>query len=132
MTQSRLSGKSIEVLRDALRTERRRLPQRARALRAGAQQLGQSQADESSTGAHQADAASDLTEQEIVLALEVAERERLRPVDQALQRLEDGTFGVCTNCDKPILADRLRALPWTEHCLDCARLKMGAGQQAPR
>ena len=41
-------------------------------------------------------------------------------VDAALDRLKDGTFGICENCGKPIPIARLKALPWTTLCIDCA------------
>ena len=41
----------------------------------------------------------------------------------AMKRIEDGTFGTCTNCGRPISEERLEALPWAELCIDCARLR---------
>src|SRR5579871_5646931 len=81
--------------------------------------LGASQADE--TGA-EADEATDLVDEEVELALESAARQKLAEVEAALQRIAAGTYGSCANCGKPISIDRLRALPWTTTCLDCANL----------
>ena len=52
--------------------------------------------------------------------------DRLVEVEQALERIEEGTYGICTNCGQPIQAGRLEALPEAELCIDCQR-KEGAG-----
>lgn len=45
-------------------------------------------------------------------------------VDDALTRVEAGTYGVCANCGRPIPAGRLEARPFAEHCVSCAE-KLG-------
>jgi RNA polymerase-binding transcription factor len=47
--------------------------------------------------------------------------EQLADVDKALERMEEGTYGICTNCGKAILPERLEALPYAELCIDCQR-----------
>jgi DnaK suppressor protein len=44
---------------------------------------------------------------------------RLRSVKDAIRRIEDGTYGACLRCDAEISAKRLKAVPWTEYCLEC-------------
>jgi RNA polymerase-binding protein DksA len=46
----------------------------------------------------------------------------LAEIDAALARIEDGTYGTCTNCGKEIAVARLEAQPWAILCIDCARL----------
>jgi DnaK suppressor protein len=48
-------------------------------------------------------------------------QEQLLDVNKALDRIEEGTYGICTNCGQPIQAERLEALPWAELCIDCQR-----------
>ena len=43
------------------------------------------------------------------------------PVLDALQRIEDGTFGICRTCGQPIAPERLEAMPWATQCIDCKR-----------
>jgi DnaK suppressor protein len=43
----------------------------------------------------------------------------LRSVRNAMRRIEDGTYGTCLRCDAEISAKRLKAVPWTEYCLEC-------------
>jgi len=45
----------------------------------------------------------------------------LGEIDAALERIDAGTYGVCTNCGRQIGEDRLEALPWATLCIDCAR-----------
>lgn len=47
--------------------------------------------------------------------------ERLIAIAEALQRLDEGTFGICTNCGKPIAEVRLEVRPYAPTCVDCAR-----------
>jgi len=49
----------------------------------------------------------------------------LKEIDAALARIEDGTYGTCTNCGKEIAVGRLEAHPWAALCIDCARLNGG-------
>jgi DnaK suppressor protein len=47
--------------------------------------------------------------------------EQLLDINRALERIDEGTYGICTNCGQPIQAERLEALPWAELCIDCQR-----------
>jgi DnaK suppressor protein len=57
--------------------------------------------------------------QEVDLALMQMKTETLKKIDQAILRLEDGTYGRCQECDAEIPAPRLRALPFAALCRDC-------------
>ena len=43
----------------------------------------------------------------------------LKSVEEALNRIETGAFGVCLGCEEEISEKRLRAVPWASHCLSC-------------
>ena len=47
----------------------------------------------------------------------------LRDVDRALQKIEDGTYGICDRCGKLIPEARLDARPWSVLCVECAALR---------
>lgn len=47
------------------------------------------------------------------------EQDLLAQVNAALQRIEQGTYGICDNCGQPINEKRLEALPWASLCLRC-------------
>jgi DnaK suppressor protein len=44
----------------------------------------------------------------------------LEDVDRALEKLDDGTYGICDRCGAPISEERLEARPWTSLCMSCA------------
>lgn len=70
----------------------------------------------------QAAAASQVFEQQRDLALRDKNDRHLVDVEAAIQRLDDGTYGACIRCGRPIAAERLDALPWAAHCIDCQRI----------
>jgi RNA polymerase-binding protein DksA len=72
---------------------------------------------------HLADIATYTYDRELDSTLEGAEAEHLAHIDAALKRIEQGTFGICENCGKPIAEERLQAIPYATHCIDCKRLQ---------
>lgn len=44
---------------------------------------------------------------------------RLRFIQRALERINDGSFGICAECEGPIGLKRLQAVPWASHCIHC-------------
>jgi len=72
----------------------------------------------------QAAAASQVFSQQRDLALRDRSRMELSRIEAALRSIDDGTYGTCTNCGNPIAVERLEAIPWAAHCIDCAR-KLG-------
>jgi len=70
----------------------------------------------------QAAAASQVFEQQRDLALRDRNQEHLDRVEAALRRLDEGTFGACVRCGRAIAPERLEALPWAAHCIDCQRV----------
>jgi RNA polymerase-binding transcription factor DksA len=69
----------------------------------------------------QAAAASHVFAQQRDLALRDHERAQLRLVQDALGRLDAGTYGTCRGCGGPVAPERLEAIPWAASCIDCAR-----------
>ena len=70
---------------------------------------------------HPADVATSTVDREIDQTLEENEERVLAAIDDALKRIEDGTFGTCRTCGQPIAIERLEALPYTTQCIDCKR-----------
>ena len=66
-----------------------------------------------------ADLAQDYTLQERQQTIFQRLQDQLDQVQAALQRIEDGTFGKCVNCSKPISIARMEALPYASMCMDC-------------
>ena len=72
---------------------------------------------------HMADMSADTYEREMVLGLASNEQEVLYQIDEALKRFDDGTFGVCQQCNKAITLSRLHAVPYGSLCIACQRDK---------
>jgi DnaK suppressor protein len=76
---------------------------------------------------HMADVGSENYDQEFTLELIENEQGTLELVNEALDRLEQGKFGLCVECGEPISKPRLQAIPYTRHCIHCARLVENGG-----
>jgi len=68
---------------------------------------------------HPADLASETFEREKDLALEGNIQALLEKVNTALEKIEEGTYGICDSCGVEINPNRLEALPWASLCLNC-------------
>ena len=77
--------------------------------------------DLSSMPIHMADLGTDNYEQEFALGLMDGERKLLREIDFALERINNGTYGICTETGQPIAKARLEAQPWARYCIEYAR-----------
>jgi RNA polymerase-binding protein DksA len=70
---------------------------------------------------HLGDTATVTYDRELDYTLEENAEHLLADIDAALQRIEEGTYGICTNCGKQISEERLEARPWATLCIDCQR-----------
>jgi len=66
-----------------------------------------------------ADQATGNNEVHIQLKLKQTDAKILQAIEEALGRLEQGTYGVCRDCGEPVAAARLKAIPWTRVCIAC-------------
>lgn len=78
--------------------------------------------DLSSMPIHMADLGTDNYEQEFTLGLLANEKQLLRDIDEALERIDSRTYGMCLGTGKPITKTRLKAKPWARYCIEYARL----------
>jgi DnaK suppressor protein len=81
----------------------------------------ESNGDLSSMPIHMADLGSDNFEQEFTLILMQNEGGTLESIESALERIEDGAFGLCDECQQPISKTRLNAIPYASLCIKCAQ-----------
>ncbi len=58
-------------------------------------------------------------EADLQIRLHQTDGRLLRAIEEALARIRQGSYGVCTVCKQPISKARLEAVPWTLHCRDC-------------
>ena len=75
---------------------------------------------------HMADVASDDYDRDFSLNRATEDQKMLYLVDEALKRVEDGTYGICNICGKPIPKKRLKALPYAEACIHCLENKQNS------
>jgi RNA polymerase-binding protein DksA len=72
---------------------------------------------------HMADVATDTYDREFSLGLATNERELLYELDDALKKIDEGTFGICEECKSPITKVRLKAVPYARLCVKCQEKK---------
>ncbi len=65
----------------------------------------------------------------ISLHLNALDFVQLRLVEEALDRLDSGHYGICLQCDEPIPQKRLMALPWARYCVPCQE-ELGRGEES--
>ena len=118
-----MSSIDTNRFREALLTERARVEAALENLRNENPGSVEEETGEETSDQHLADTATAMHDRELDYGLTENEEELLQSIDDALQRIEDGTYGVCSNCGKPIGEERLEALPWTNLCIDCAKLR---------
>ena len=83
--------------------------------------LAEDAGEETAYDNHLADTATETYDRELDYTLEENSEQILAEIDGALKRIEDGTYGICTNRGEQISVERLEALPWATLCIDCAR-----------
>jgi RNA polymerase-binding protein DksA len=70
---------------------------------------------------HMGETATATLDREIDITLGENAEQVLAEIDAALERIENGTYGICTKCGKEIAPERLEAYPWASLCIDDAR-----------
>ena len=65
------------------------------------------------------DQASNERDRELLLLLGDREREKVRNIDEALARLDEGEYGICEDCEEEIPLGRLKAMPFARLCVKC-------------
>lgn len=105
-----------------IRKAEQNLRNRRDALRRSMQwELRELNEDEANVG-DEADAASQHDRRAVSSNLAEVESRELARVERALERLQDGQYGICEECQRPIAIARLQALPYATTCIKCQRL----------
>src|SRR5580704_13922439 len=95
------------------------LRKRGEILSAGGTTPLQASIDTNSRQGDLADQATGNNEVHIQLKLKQTDAKILQAIEEALYRMERGTYGICRDCGDPIAAARLEAIPWTRVCITC-------------
>lgn len=77
---------------------------------------------------HMADMGTDNYQRELALGLVSNEQQILYKIDEALQAIEDGTYGKCESCKKRISESRLKALSFAKLCISCKEEEESGGK----
>jgi len=120
--RSPLTEKELEELRARLLEEKRELEEQLATIEEA--QFAATQSDltgEVSFDDESADAGTFTFERERDLSIENNVRDLLGKIERAFQRMEDGTYGLCERCKRPIEKARLKALPYADLCIKDAR-----------
>jgi len=116
-----LKKKELSEFREMLLAKRRTLLGDMSGMEAEALRGNTSTGEHSSMPVHMADIGTDNYEQEFTLGLLESERQLLREIDEALERMAQGTYGVCMGTGDPIGEARLRAKPWAKYSIAYVR-----------
>jgi len=92
---------------------------RAQTLRSVQQEMAEGREQSKDDGMDTYDLASESRDREINAILTDRERSKLMAIDEALERIEDGSYGKCEECGADIAEGRLVALPFTRLCVTC-------------
>lgn len=112
-----MNRKQLDRYRTLLEDKRARLLARVNEARA-TEQEGSSE-DAPDLG----DRALSTMSRDLSYRLTTGERDILRRIDEALERIAATTYGECLNCGKKVQQARLEAVPWARHCIDCQELQ---------
>lgn len=121
MRPTPLSDEQIEELRQAMLQRRREIVGDYQSLRQEAPGRDQEEGTMiSNAPTHPADMGADELSRSTDKQVGQIERDLVYEIDEALRRIEEGTYGRCDECGKPIAMKRLKARPWSRLCLEHA------------
>ena len=117
-----MSALDTHLFRDRLLDERRRVVDAIDNIHAeNPGSLGEETEETTYQDNHLGDIATATFDREMASTLEENSTHVLTEIDAALARIDEGTYGLCLRCGKPIGQERLEALPWATLCIDDKR-----------
>jgi RNA polymerase-binding protein DksA len=122
MAQTKLTAKEIDDLKGRLEEERGELREQLTTIEEEAFAATQSElSGDVGLDDESADAGTATFEREKDLSIENNVRDLLAKIDRALGRIDEGTYGICERCGKPIEKARIKALPYVDLCIKDAQ-----------
>ncbi|NIO06388.1 MAG: TraR/DksA family transcriptional regulator [Proteobacteria bacterium] len=113
MKQGRINRRDIGKLKEILLDKREEIIGGVKQIHASSQEMGQDGIQD------MADEASNLYTKQILMSLSENQRQVLREIDEALDRITEGTYGTCDGCGDPINLKRLQIRPFAKYCVQC-------------
>lgn len=121
-----MAGLDLQHFRSLLETERERLRHARGAVHHEGSLLEETGDLAIGSGDHIADSATETYMRELDEGLEENADNILGEIEAALSRIDDGTYGLCASCGKPIAPERLEAVPYATLCIEDKRAQEGA------
>jgi RNA polymerase-binding transcription factor len=118
-TESGRMGRSLNPMVEQTTYKDALLKKRQEILGTGGIKPLQASMENNTRQGDMADQASGNNEVHIQLKLKQTDAKILQAIEEALRRIEKGTFGICRDCGEEIAAPRLNAIPWTRVCITC-------------
>jgi DnaK suppressor protein len=112
-----MNKRQVEKYRKLLLAKRQELLDRVRAARTSEHESDDKEAPDLG------DRALSTVIRDLSYQLSSTERDILRRIDDALDRMEQGSYGACVECGKKVQIGRLDAVPWARHCIECQELQ---------
>lgn len=103
----------MQEIKKKLEAKKNEIEQRLQALLKDKKRYGEALPQDFS------DQAQAIENDEVIDSLDKLEREELAQINDALKKLENGSYGTCINCNSKIAVTRLRAMPYALLCIDC-------------
>lgn len=120
-----MTSLDLDRFRAALELERDRIRAALDSVNHSASAMDETGELATGPGDHLADHATDTYMRELDEGLGENAEHILSEIDDALRRIDGGTYGTCTACGRPIAEDRLEALPYASLCIDDKRAQEG-------
>lgn len=109
-----MEAQELQGIKDVLLEKRNMLVERLEKIESSKVRKEPLEADSS-------EQAQEIVNHEVVDALDDLEGVELSQINQALERIENGSFGQCLECGEPISKARIKALPFASFCINCAK-----------
>ena len=121
MKKNKLNKKALEEFKKLLIKRKEEINEEINHISSDTLKQSQKEASGDISGytLHMADVATDNYDRKFSLGLASNERDILYRIDAALQKIKDGSFGFCEECNKPISKIRLKAVPYAKLCIKC-------------
>ena len=116
-----MNKRDAQKWKKALNEERSKLTEQLRNVEQGLLKKSQrdSTGDLSGYSFHMADVGTDNFDRDVSLAHASTDQRIVYEVDEALKRIDEGTYGICQACNRQIKKDRLKAVPYARLCIQC-------------
>lgn len=127
MTEQLFTAEELKRFRQKLLAAKAEVLQRVRRTESGGRAV-----NEAAGARDSGDQAQDSFTRDLLFGLSQSDRALLREIEAALQRLEQGTFGICEMTGEPIEKKRLEAIPWARYSLKAQeKMERSAGSSRP-